>query len=465
MKRLTLWLLVVILVAGSIWAVFYFRGINNQNNAPEILRSTQINYADLTQTVAASGNLVFKESVDLFFRTSGKVASIAIANGADVKQDQSLATLDTSELERSRAQTEIALEQAELNLHKAMEPPEQDLVKLAQNAVNSAAQALETANLGKQASQSDAANIIVQAERARESAYIALRDSSDVQKETTQKSFDTTVEQEAIAHQNADLLIKQAESQWWSAYNRYKQAERSLEKLQSPPEAETIRLLELQVQQAQLNLEQAQQRIDGASITAPFDGVITQINLQEGVMQAGSGPNSTQPAMKLVDKSQHFIEISIDEIDIGEVAEGMSATIKLDAYPGTTLKGLIDAVAPSATNLGGIVNYNVSILITEWEDIILREGMTASAEITVGTMKNLLLIPNWAVRTDQETGETYCYRIVNGVPNQTLLSLGVKGDTSSSVLSGLEAGDVVGLVSEDRNLFNPDFRPDGSMRP
>ena len=79
------------------------------------------------------------------------------------------------------------------------------------------------------------------------------------------------------------MLIKQAESQWWSAYYRYKQAERSLEKLQSPPDEESIKQLELQVKQAKLNLEQAQQRIDDATIVAPFEGVITQINLQEGV--------------------------------------------------------------------------------------------------------------------------------------------------------------------------------------
>jgi len=150
---------------------------------------------------------------------------------------------------------------------------------------------------------------------------------------------------------------------------------------------------------------------------------------------------------------------------IGKVAVGMPATIKLDAYPDTTLSGLVDAIAPSASTLGGIVTYKVSIRITEFDDVTLREGMTATAEITFDTVRNVLLIPNWAIRTDQETGETYCYRIVNGTPLQALISLGVFGDTFSSVLSGLEAGDVVGLVSEDRSLFNPDFRPDGAMRP
>ena len=128
--------------------------------------------------------------------------------------------------------------------------------------------------------------------------------------------------------------------------------------------------------------------------------------------------------MKLVDKSQYFIEITVDEIEIGKITVGMPATIILDAYPELQLTGLVDAIAPSATNLGGVVNYNVSILMTEFEDIAFREGMTGSADIIVESIPNVLLIPNWAIRTDQVTGETYCYRILNGFPTQTAISLG-----------------------------------------
>ncbi len=460
MKKTLIWLLVLILIAGSLWAVFYFRNLSTQNDAPEILRSAQIITADLTKTVAASGKFGYTESVDLYFKTSGIVASIAVENGENVGQGQLLASLNTSDLDRALEQAEISLEQAELNLRSAQVPPDEKTINLAQNAVNSASQALAAAELGKQASLSDASSLIVQAERAREKAYIGLRDASDGQKPEAQKAFDTTVEQEAIAHLNADLIKKQAVSQWWSAYYRYKQAERSLEKLQTPPDEESIKQLELQVKQAKINVEQAQQRIDDATLVAPFEGVITQINLQEGVE-----PRAAQPAMKLVDKSQYFIEITVDEIEIGKISLGMPATIILDAYPEVQLKGLVDAIAPSAINLGGVVNYNVSILMTEFEDIAFREGMTGSADIIVESIPNVLVIPNWAIRTDQVTGETYCYRIFNGLPTQTPISLGNIGDTTSSIASGLEVGDTVALISEDRNLFNPAFRPGAAGRP
>ncbi|TFG72674.1 MAG: efflux RND transporter periplasmic adaptor subunit, partial [Anaerolineales bacterium] len=94
-KKTLIWLLVLILIAGSIWAVFYFRNVNSQNDVPEILRSAEIINADLTQTVAASGKFGFAQSVDLYFKTSGTVASIAVVNGENVAQGQLLATLDT----------------------------------------------------------------------------------------------------------------------------------------------------------------------------------------------------------------------------------------------------------------------------------------------------------------------------------------------------------------------------------
>ena len=460
MKKTIIWLLVVILIAGSIWAAFYFRNQLNASDTLEILRSTQIEFGDLTQTVSASGNLVYNESLGLSFRSTGTVAAIAVKSGDIVKKGQVLTALDTMELERSRMLAEIALKQAELNLRMAKDPVDEETVKLAEQAVTSAAQALEAARLGKLASETDASNLRVQAERDREAAYIQLRDSTDANIESSRKRFDTAVEQEAIAQLNAKLLVKQAESQWWSAYLGFKQAERSLEKLQSPPDENNIKQLELQVTQAQLNLDQTEQRIEDASIVAPFEGVITQINIQQGVLP----PTSSSP-IKIVDKSLMFIELAIDEIDIGRVTVGMAAVVKFDAYPDTTVLGEVNDITPSATNIGGIVSYIVRIRITEYDDISLREGMTASADILVNTISDVLLIPNWAIRTDQETNQTYSYRIVNGVPQRTTIQLDVFGDTTSSVQSGLNAGDIVGLVSEERNLFDPDFRPDGSMRP
>ena len=85
MKKTLIWLLVVILIAGSIWAVFYFRNLSTQNDAPEILRSAQDYHWLISRTtVAASGKFGYTESVDLYFKTSGIVASIAVENGENV---------------------------------------------------------------------------------------------------------------------------------------------------------------------------------------------------------------------------------------------------------------------------------------------------------------------------------------------------------------------------------------------
>ncbi|MDF1512967.1 MAG: efflux RND transporter periplasmic adaptor subunit [Anaerolineae bacterium] len=459
MKKTFVWLLIVILIGGSVSATLYYIYRNRQTSGPEILRSTQVAIGDLIRTVAASGHINFEQSVDLSFSTSGVVRSIEVQPGERVEQGQIMAELDTTELFQVYEQAEIALAQAKLNMQIGQQEPDAQVVALARSSVNSAAQALESARLGKLASQSDASSIIVQAERDREAAYIKLREASDVQKPDAQNAFNIAVEQEAIARMNAELIIEQAKSQWWSAYYRYKQAEFSLEQLLAPPEQETLRQLQLQVDQAQLNVEQAEFSINDASLLAPFTGFVTQVNVQIGVR-----PALNQPAMKLVDKSTAYLEIAIDEIDIGKVVIGAPAKITLDAYPEIQLPGLVHAIAPSAQLLGGIVSYQVDIIIQDTQETVLREGLTATADITVDTISDVLLVPNWAVKTNQQTGETYTYLILNNNPIRTPLSLGQSGDIASIVISGLSEGDIVGLVSEEVNLLNPENRPNPSRQ-
>lgn len=460
MKKTIRWLLFVFLTAGIIGATFYFRNNNRRSELPDILRREVIEYGEIKQVVSASGNIFYKDSVDLYFQRTGTVSSINIKPGDTVRKGNELAVLDTFELNQSLKQAEISLAQAELNLRTAQQYPDDAQIKLAKDAVTSAYQALEAAELGQQASRIDAANLIVDAERNRESAYITLRDASDGKRPSAQKSFDTAVEQEAIAQTNAELLIKQAEAQWWSAYQRYKQAERTLEQLQSPPDEAIITQFALQVRQAELNVQQAKWRIEDAILAAPFDGIITQVNLQEGVE-----PKSTEPAVKLADKSQLFLEINIDEIDIGKVVEGLTVSVALDAYPEAIIEGIVYSIAPAASSVvsgfdvSGIVSYKVKVLLTEFGDITLREGMTASADILTATTADILLIPNWAIRTDQTTGEIYCYRLDNNLPVRTPITLGILGDAFSQVMSGLTVGQEVGLIADERNLSPGNFQP------
>lgn len=454
MKRFRGWLIFLIILAGGIAGFLWFRnraqtGVQSQ----EILRTADVARGDLAITVSASGNSSVNERIDLRFSIPGTVEHVAVDVNERVEAGQELARLDAADLERAAQQSRIALEQAQLNLDILTKPPAEEDLELARLAVQSAMQSLEVARLGKQTSQADANNMIVQAQRARENAFKDLQSVAGTPAEESARSrYDSAEEQEHLATINAELTVEQAQAQWLAAYNAYQQAEENLNRLEQGPDANQVRQAELQIEQAQLNLEQAQSNLADAALKAPFAGLVVAVNAQEG-MQA---PVSS-PAFTLVDDTAFYIDITVDEIDIGKVAVGQSVAATLDAYPNTPVSGTVETIAPSSINIGGIVAYRVKVHLTETGDVVLRDGMTASVVIHTGTIEDILLVPNWAIRTDQSDQEPqlYCYVLRgDGTLERRSITLGRYSESFTEVIAGLEEGDIVALVPEERSLFD-----------
>lgn len=474
MKKVFTWIIILALIGGGIAAFLWWRGeqATAQQNG-NILRTGQVTRGDLNITVVASGNIAVNNKLDLRFNSTGIVDQVYVQVNQRVAASEVLAQLEITELERAVQQAILALEQATLNRDILTKPIAAEDVALARLNVQSAAQALEVARIGKQTAQADANAMIVQAQRAREQAYNTY---TNQQSEDTRLKFENAEEQEYIARKNAQVTEEQAQSQWLAAYNRYQQAIESLRKLEEGPDEQQMRQAELQIEQAQLNLEQAQAQLDGARLTAPFAGLIAAVNVQEGVQ-----PSVGTAAFTLVDDSQFYVDVTVDEIDIGKISLGQTAEVTLDAYPNSVISGTIESIAPGALNIGGIISYRLRVRLsapaaaplttsppaggTEGGDEnggTIRDGMTASVVILTDTIEDVLLAPNWAIRSDQANGETFLYSYVlrsDGVPERRTITRGQYDETSIEILSGLQAGDTVALITEERNLL--DMIPSG----
>ncbi len=459
MKKVFAWILVLGLIAGGIVGFFWWRNRQAaQAQSQSILRTGQVTRGDLNITVVASGNVAVKNKLELRFKTAGVVEQINVKINQRVRAGEELARLSTTDLEHAVQQAEIALEQAQLNRDILAKPTTEADLELAKLNVQSAAQALEAARLGKQTAQVDADAMIVQAQRARENAFKDYRArEGTAEEESARKKYENAEEQERIARLNAEVTVKQAQAQWLTAYSRYQQAVENLHKLEQGPDEQQLRQAELQIEQAQLNLEKAQAQLADARLTAPFAGLITAVNVQEG-LQALPGV----AAFTLVDDSQFYIDVTVDEIDIGKIHIGQTAEVSLDAYPQATLPGEVESIAPGALNVGGVVSYRLRVrllpLDKEMQDkVVIRDGMTASVLIRTETIENALLVPNWAVRIDQSTGETvlYCYILrPDGLPERRDITRGRYNDTLTEVLSGLQEGETVVLIAEERTLLD-----------
>ncbi len=458
MKKTLIWLIILALagLGGALW--WRNQQIQSQNTASAILRSGQVERGQLTITVPASGNVTVNQKANLSFKLTGNVALVAVTVGDHVKAGQELARLDTTDLERAVKQAEITLEQARLNLEMLQKPATEENIKLAEAAIQNAAQSMEVARLSKEAATAQAAFSMRLAQEMRDKAKEAYE--SIVQRlEASGLSLAyaagaSVAYQEAegnvgITQLKADYQLQQIQSQWLSAYQAYKQAQQNLAKLQAGSDADRVRLAELQVEQAQLSLAQAQETLAKSSIFAPFDGIISAVNIQEGVPAP-----TTLPALTLLDDSRFYVEANVDEIDIGKVAVGQPVSITLDANPQVVLAGTVERIAATPTNVGGVTAYALRIILHDPEATLVLDGMTAGILIQSRIIPDVLLVPNWAIRTDQATNETYVYRLDNGRPVRTAITVGERSDTHTAIVAGLAEGDTVVLVAGERNLWN-----------
>jgi HlyD family secretion protein len=465
LKKALIWLSILLLVVAAIAGWFWYQRKNAADVATgDILRSEVIRRGDLVITVPASGYIVSHKVSELQFEIPGLVQKVFIQVGDQVKAGDILATLDTRDLDYAVKIAEIALAQVELNYDSVLKSADEQDIDLAEIALQNAQQALVVANLNKELAAAQAALSNRMAREVRDDVYEAY-----VKFQETLKKYNlpyvyaaainaANMEAEGnvgITALKGNYNIQQAQSGWWSAYNAVQQAQQSLTDLKSEIDADTKEQNILQIEQARLNLDQAQLRLEKGVITAPHNGTIAAVNITEG-LPAPTQSLSNLSAITLLDNEVLFAEVSIDEIDIGSIEPGLNVEVILDAYPNTVVKGDVEEIQDVPSNLGGIISYIVRIKLTDLQDAEPRDGMTVSVFVETKTLKDIVLIPNWAIRTDQTTNETftYCICMVDGTPTRSPIETGLRNDAYTQVLSGLEEGATVVLMPEERSLFD-----------
>jgi HlyD family secretion protein len=148
--------------------------------------------------------------------------------------------------------------------------------------------------------------------------------------------------------------------------------------------------------QREAQLEQAQLDLDRTYIRSPVDGTVIdrQVDVGQTVAASLSAPLLFQIAQDLT-KMQ--IEADVDEADIGEVREGLTARFTVDAFPERTFTGRVSQVRKAATVTNNVVTYKV-IVDAENPRQQLLPGMTANVNIVLGEKDDVLRVSNSALR-------------------------------------------------------------------
>jgi len=223
--------------------------------------------------------------------------------------------------------------------------------------------------------------------------------NSKVKKGQLIARIDPTLQQQAVADAETGVARANATLQQTQGdYAREKQLHDS--GFATDPEFETAQL-NYQVavangRSAQIALDKAKQNLAYTSIYAPIDGIVVERDVDVGQTVAAS---LSAPQLFVIanDLSRMQILATVDESDIGKIRNGQPVTFTVQAYPGQRFTGTVRQVRINPATVNNVVNYTAVIAVAN-PDARLLPGMTATVKFDVGSVQNVLVVPNAALR-------------------------------------------------------------------
>lgn len=182
------------------------------------------------------------------------------------------------------------------------------------------------------------------------------------------------------------------------------------------------------------------------SIVAPYDGIISSINVS-----VGDSVNAAQQLITMFDNKNLYTTISVDETDLPTLKIGQKADIKVNAFPDTKFTGTVKDISQQGTYSNGVSNFDVTISFDNINDV--KVGMSTEATIVTESKDNVLAVPVEAVK-DIKGGKYVMIPNANGTPAMQKIELGISNGRMVEVTNGLVAGQEVELPQVQSSTTN-----------
>jgi len=190
-----------------------------------------------------------------------------------------------------------------------------------------------------------------------------------------------------------------------------------------------------------------------ASLNAPFNGVVTSL-----IAQPGDQVKPGTLAVRLDDTSRMVADVLVTEVDINRMQEGMPVILTFDAIPGREYHGTVVDIPVVGQTKQGVSDFKVTVEINDADEMV-KPGMTTTASFVLNDLKDVLLVPNQALRF--QDGQRIVYVVRNGQVSPVKLTLGAASNTYSQVLDGdIQPGDLLVVSGSTDQLSQASaFRP------
>ncbi len=384
-------LLIAVVVLALLAFVVWFR--SGGPDATEVDLATVSRTATLQSFVTASGEIVATRYADIGSSAMGRLVGLSVREGDRVTAGQVLARIDRVQAASSAAAASAGLGALEAEARAA-------------------------------ADQARAAQADLDAARARSSeSEQSLARSKDLRSAglIPQSEFDAAVANAASAAAQVDAAA--------AAVARA---------------AGTRAAAERRVTQGRAEQTRARDLLDKTEITAPIDGVVTRLDVEEGEMVVIGVQN--QPGtilMTVSDLSAINAEVKVAEADVLRLALDNQATVSLEAAGGRRFDGTVVEIGASALPQVGTQaaarEFRVRVRLAG-DIAMLRPGLTCDAEILVAERANVLTVPLQAVV--QRGGDTGVFVVENDAATFHTLTTGIIGGLQIEV-DGVAEGTVI----------------------
>ncbi len=389
---------IIIIVLLIIGAVIVSNIIGNLTKKPPYT-TAKTEITDITEEVTETGNIVASGTTEVYSPTNGVVTESYISNGDSVVEGQELFVVQSSATEQqaNAAYANYLAAQATLN------------------AAQSSANTLR-------------ATMYDEWDTFRNLATNGTYENGD----------DTPNEQNRTA---AEFQI--AKDQWLAAEKKYKDQVTAIAQGQA------------QVSSTWL-LYQATQN---AIVKSPVAGKISNLSIREGspVKATAASITTTLSPVLLISNGELASEIviALSETDIAKIKPGQKAEVDVSAVLNKKYRAEVSRVDEIGTDNGGVISYNVYLNIQN-TDGALRSGMNADARIITKEVKNVLSVPNSAIKPYQggKAVRVPDKKSKDGIKYVPVIT-GVRGEDRTEILKGLTEGQEIITTLSNEQLKRP----------
>ena len=450
-KKIVMGVLIALVVAGGGFTAYStISGVKNSMASLGGKYSViEAGENDLSKTISNSGKVIGNGTVDVTTKLTAEVSEVNVSIGDSVKEGDVLCVFDDSEIREKYNSLKKRIKNSDKKTESSHEKNERDL---------------ETAKSKKKIAVARAKRAYDKAVRERDNAYNKYNSlvneynshlNDGPESDYDFATADATIDQLYEGLSAYDDAVTTAQD----AYNdTIDQWDETIQEYQDVIDAEEF----TEDNEDNKELKELKEQLDQCTVTAPQDGVITALNVNEGTI-----PQSAS-LMTIVNTDKTVIELTVKETEITHISEGMEAVVTSKVLPDEKMPAKITRIVnvlssdPAAMTEGGEggSGYKVEVTLdTTNEELLI--GMSASVEITLEAVGKKLSVPYSGIV--EEDDKTYVYVATPDKENKgsytakkVEITTGVESDFYTEIAGGdVKKGDLIIENPQGDDLLEP----------